>query len=151
MNNRGKKFYNKNEKEVLGRLGFKSTLASGAGWVEKEDGESDVALAQLKTTDAERFTITLKDMHTLEYHAALSRKIPIFINQCLTTDDIYVTVNVNDFPRLKKIILGEEFEATEVIVKSSKQPKAERVVKSSSRGRQQFFKERDEKWQKKRK
>ena len=45
------KFYFRNEKEVLKSLGLTPTPQSGAGWVAKEDGENEIILAQLKSTD----------------------------------------------------------------------------------------------------
>ena len=41
MGKRSTKFYRKNEEEVMRRLGFKPTKNSGAGWIEKEDGQNE--------------------------------------------------------------------------------------------------------------
>lgn len=49
---RSGKFYRKNEAEVMESLGLKPTKNSGSGWVEKEDGQSDEIICQLKSTDA---------------------------------------------------------------------------------------------------
>ena len=38
---RSGKFYSKNEKETLKKLGLKPIAFSGAGWISKEDGESE--------------------------------------------------------------------------------------------------------------
>lgn len=150
---RKQKFYNKNEKLVMKRLGFKPTFASGAGEIEKEDGESAEAIAQLKSTDSESIKISFKDLHELEYHASMSRKIGIFIIQNLQTDELYAMVNVKDFANLKRIILGEEVIANSIVFNEhavSNKTK-QKVVKSSSEGRDDFYKEREEKWTKKQK
>ena len=74
------------------QLGFKPTKASGAGWIEKEDGENKGALAQLKSTDKNSIKINFQDLVVLEHHANISRKIPVFIVQSLQSDDIYLMV-----------------------------------------------------------
>ena len=51
MNKRSTKWYRKNEAEVMHRLGIYPTINSGAGWIQKEDGESDLFMCQLKSTD----------------------------------------------------------------------------------------------------
>ena len=50
---RKQKFWFKNEKRVMKRLGFEPVPGSCSGWVNKEDGENEFALAQLKSTDAD--------------------------------------------------------------------------------------------------
>jgi len=83
---RSKKFWNKNEKEVMRRLGLKPAIASGAGWIEKEDGENEEYIAQLKSTENMNITVSLKDIKTLIYHANVSHKTPVlvlqFLNEC---------------------------------------------------------------------
>ena len=147
---RGKKFYNRNEKETLAKLGFKPTAASGAGWLEKEDGESDVAVSQLKSTDAESYKMTLLDLQKLEYNAGLRRKIGIFITQFLKTGEIYLTVYLRDWENLKRISMGQEIIPNEVLVKQDEIVETinKSVVKSSSQGRKQFYEKRDEEWRK---
>lgn len=78
------------------RLGFKPTKNSGAGDVEKEDGENDVAICQLKSTDAQSISIRLKDLQILEYHASISHKIPVFAIQFLGTGDIWLLTKPKD-------------------------------------------------------
>ena len=41
MVKRSTKFYRKNEAEVMQQLGLKPTKNSGAGWIEKEDGQNE--------------------------------------------------------------------------------------------------------------
>ena len=66
------KFYYRNEKETLRKLGLTPVAGSGSGWIDKEDGESDIALVQLKSTDSSRYTLDMLDMKKLEYHASVS-------------------------------------------------------------------------------
>lgn len=101
MVKRSGKFYRTNEAVIMERLGFKPTKGSGSGWVEKEDGESEFALCQLKSTDANSIRVQLKDLHTLEYHATVSHKMPVFAVQFLGTGDVYLLVrpeHVADIP-----------------------------------------------------
>ena len=74
---RKQKFWFKNEKRVMKRLGFEPVPGSGSGWVNKEDGENEFALVQLKSTDADSYRLNYLDIEKLEYHAAVSHKIPV--------------------------------------------------------------------------
>lgn len=96
MAKRSGKFYRNNERDVMERLGFRPTKGSGSGWVEKEDGENEFALCQLKSTDASSIRVRLQDLHTLEYHAAVSHKLPVFTVQFLGTGDVYLLVKPED-------------------------------------------------------
>ena len=61
MNNkRTGKFYRKNEAEVMKSLGLIPTKNSGSGWIEKEDGQNDYVICQLKSTDAQSIKVTKK-------------------------------------------------------------------------------------------
>ena len=51
------KFWFKNEKRVMKRLGFEPVPGSGSGGVNKEDGENEFALAQLKATEADSYRL----------------------------------------------------------------------------------------------
>ena len=82
-------------------LGFEPAPASGAGWIVKEDGENDLAMVQLKSTDSTRYTLDMLDMKKLEYHANISHKIPIFIVQFLREDRLYAIVPVDNIIDLK--------------------------------------------------
>lgn len=78
------------------RLGFMPVPGSGSGWVNKEDGESDWFMAQLKSTDKNSFTIKREDIDKLEYHAMVSHKVPVFVNEFLGDGEIYLTINLKD-------------------------------------------------------
>ena len=96
MNKRGTKFYRKNENSVMKRLGFKPSRNSGAGWIEKEDGENEYAICQLKSTDSMSISIKQKDLRMLEYHAGVSHKIPVFAIQFLNTGEVWCMVKPED-------------------------------------------------------
>lgn len=104
---RNTKFYRKNEAEVMERLGFSPVANSGAGWISKEDGESDKMLCQLKSTDKESISIKQHDLHTLEIHAAESHKLPVFVFQFLNRDEVWLAVKESDIEAFKNILRGE--------------------------------------------
>lgn len=97
MNKRSTKFYRKNEAEVMKRLGFKPTKNSGAGWVEKCDGQSENFICELKSTDKESYTLKQKTLQELEYHACVAHKTPVFALQFLNRDEIWVAVKEEEF------------------------------------------------------
>ena len=97
MAKRSTRFYRKNEAEVMHRLGINPTINSGAGWIQKEDGESDLFMCQLKSTDNKSISVKQEDINALEYHACTSHKIPIFALQFLTTDSVYVMIPEEEF------------------------------------------------------
>lgn len=94
---RSTKFYRKNEAEVMKRLGFKPTKNSGAGWVEKCDGQSELFICELKSTDKESYTIKQKTLQELEYHACVAHKTPIFALQFLNRDEVWVAITEEEF------------------------------------------------------
>lgn len=96
MIKRQAKFYKRHEKVVMKKLGFEPVVGSGAGWVNKEDGESEFFLAQLKSTDKNSFTIKREDLDKLEYHAKVTHKLPVFVNEFLQDGKIYITISLDD-------------------------------------------------------
>ena len=148
MNKRSGKFYFRNEKETLSKLGLKPAPGSGSGWVAKEDGENDIAMVQLKSTDSSSYRLDMLDMKKLEYHASVSRKLPIFLVQFLKQDKIYAIVEVGDIPDLAialetgSVPPRSFFEEDEI---NEAKPKRQKV-KASVKAREQFFKERSEKF-----
>ena len=108
MSKRSTKFYRKNEAEVMKRLGFSPVVNSGAGWIGKEDGESDKVICQLKSTDRESISIKQHDLHTLEIHAAESHKLPVFAIQFLNRDEVWLAVKESDVEAFKSILRDEE-------------------------------------------
>ena len=148
MRKRSGKFYSRNEKETLSKLGLIPAPMSGAGWVIKEDGENETVMVQLKSTDKSSYRIDLLDIKKLEYHAAVSNKFPIFLIQFLKSDKIYALVDIRDIEGIikeKEIYKEKETSTCEVIQKTQKEVKKE-IVKTSKNSREQFFKERSEKF-----
>lgn len=146
---RSGKFYSKNEKETLKKLGLKPISFSGSGWIDKEDGESEKALVQLKSTEASSYRVDMLDIKKLEYHASVSHKVPIFIIQFLKQDKIYALVNLEDLDDLHDILNSKE----KVIKKKVGDCYEEvtvnkKMIQSSSKARKQFFEEKEKQYAK---
>lgn len=92
MSKRSTRFYRRNEERVMKELGFEPTINSGAGWIAKEDGENEVALCQLKSTDSQSISIKKVDLHALENHSAMSHKVPVFAIQFLDTGEVWCMI-----------------------------------------------------------
>lgn len=158
MNKRSTKFYRKNEAEVMERLGFSPTINSGAGWIEKEDGQNEQCICQLKSTDRQSISIKLNDLHILEQNAVISHKLPVFAFQFLQTDEVWIAIKESDIEAFKDVIQGKEIESnfdifdTESI--DSKEEKRYNIdVKSNSSliARQQFYKQKAEEMEQRKK
>lgn len=149
---RSGKFYYQNEKEVMERLGLKPTKGSGSGWLEKEDGQNEALIAQLKSTDALSIKLALSDIHTLEYNAVIAHKIPVFMVQFLQSNELFLVVKPADISSVAKYLdtgkydcsaknfVTEEFEIDTLEGKKT----AQRVIRSSAKAREKFHKEREE-------
>lgn len=145
MRKRTGKFYSRNEKQVMKSLGFTPAPASGAGWVVKEDGENDLAMVQLKSTDGTRYTLDMLDMKKLEYHAAVSHKIPIFVVEFLKEDRLYAIVPVDNIVDLKDCVETGKI-SDRVTISETEPVTSRRVIKAGSKAREQFYKEREQKY-----
>ena len=147
MPRRSGKFYRKNEAEVMKSLGLMPTKNSGSGWLEKEDGQNEYVIAQLKSTDAESIRVNLKDVNTLFYNSLVAHKLPIFVIQFLQTNDILILVKPADLADIAQYIecgktnihITEDMINTEEI--STSQPPIKII---SSGDRTAFYKEREE-------
>lgn len=148
-------FYRRNESRVMKSLGLVPTKGSGAGWIEKEDGQSEDLIAQLKSTDAESMSLRLLDLHKLEHNAIVAHKLPVFVVQFLKSEDIYMLVKPEYFSEVAEIL-----EQTGITKKASERAepvfdvepeKAEPQVNIASGGksRQKFWEKEQEKWQSK--
>lgn len=104
MQKRSTKWYRKNEVEVMHRLGLKPTRNSGAGWIEKCDGEDRHFLCELKSTDHESFSIKQSVLHVLEHHALEAHKIPLFAFQFINRDEVWVAIKEEDIQAYREII-----------------------------------------------
>ena len=157
MMKRSGKFYRKNEVEVMESLGLKPTKNSGSGWIEKEDGQSEHVICQLKSTDAQSIKINKKDIDTLEHNAAVSHKIPVFSIQFLSSNQTYLLVSPDNLVEAAKYIETGEYTNTDVFLGVDLSEHEDwtsvggKVIKSSSRAREQFNREKEEKFRKVRK
>jgi hypothetical protein len=146
MNNRGKKWYDKNEREVMARLGLQPTKASGAGWIEKEDGQSDKLIAQLKSTDKSSVTIQKQDIDTLRHNALIAHKTPLFVVQFIQSGEIYVLCKLEDVAEINENIFSKSVDTSkqlcyndniEEVCAKKKEQKA--VQQSTSKDREEYF------------
>ena len=151
------KFYRKNEQEVMESLGLKPTKNSGSGWIEKEDGQNDYVICQLKSTDAQSIKVNQKDIRTLEKNAMIEHKIPMFAIQFLNTGEVWLMLKPEDLPDASEYILtgsikenrleqlGIDLEASEDISAIS-----HKSIKSSGSSRERFHEQQSKKYNKKR-
>lgn len=153
---RSGKFYRKNEKEVMEALGLEQTLNSGSGWIEKEDGQSEHVIAQLKSTDAQSIKIELKDIHTLEYNAEVAHKLPVFVVQYLVTGETFLLLkpellsDLAKYLETGKVVDNRLFAIEDVPDTRPGSNPGRRMIKSSSSAREDVRKELDSKYKKKR-
>lgn len=139
------KFYSKNEKEVMKGLGLTPAPASGAGWIVKEDGENELSMVQLKSTDSTRYTLDMLDMKKLEYHAQVSNKIPIFLVQFLQEDRMYAIVPVDSILDLSKALETGHVQER-ISIKSEKLVSSRALIRSSKTSRDKFFEEKEKQY-----
>ena len=144
------KFYSKNEKETLTKLGLVPAPQSGAGWIIKEDGENENAMVQLKSTDSQSYRIDMLDIKKLEYHAEVSHKIPIFLIQFLKQDKIYALIEVNNLEDANSVLKEKEQKRNKYFVDTFLEEPVQnkKIIKSSKKAKEKFYKERGEKYAK---
>jgi len=147
MRKRSGKFYSNNEKKTLESLGFVPSPMSGAGWIVKEDGENDVAMVQLKSTDSSSYRIDILDMKKLEYHAYVSNKVPIFLVQFLKQDKVYAIVDVSNIDDLFEAFNCNKKPEYQKITKIENKNER-KMIRSSKKSRDEFMKERNDKYTK---
>lgn len=151
MPKRSGKFYSKNEKELMQKLGLKPAPASGAGWIIKEDGENDEIMVQLKTTEASSYRITKMDLLKLESHSMVSNKIPMFLIQFIgsKSDRLYAVVELDNIPTVYESLFGKQSHGKQkeniVAIQEYEAPTRKRI-KSGSKARNKFFEERDKQY-----
>lgn len=134
---RSGKFYRRNESEIMIELGLKPTKNSGSGWIEKEDGQNEKIICQLKSTDANSIKINKQDIDTLLYNANVSHKIPVFAINFLSTNETYLVIRPEDLEMVNKYITTGEVPKENHVVKDVKQKKI-KTIKSSAEAREQF-------------
>jgi hypothetical protein len=149
---RSQKWYFQNEKEVMIELGFTPAKGSGSGWIDKEDGENDYLIAQLKSTDKQSYKLNQLDIEKLEYHAMVSRKTPVFVIQFLNKDSRYALMAIDDIPKVAEYIkTGEIIKHSEELILSPeddiKPKKSKPTIKSNANARDKFNKQRQKDWE----
>ena len=151
------KFYRKNEQEVMESLGLKPTKNSGSGWIEKEDGQNDYVICQLKSTDAQSIKVNQKDIRTLEKNAMIEHKIPMFAIQFLNTGEVWLMLKPDDLPDAAEYILTgsikeNRLEQLGIDLETSEDLRAisHKSIKSSGSSRERFHEQQNKKYNKKR-
>lgn len=153
---RSGKFYRKNEEEVMRSLGLQPTKGSGSGWIEKEDGQSENVICQLKSTDASSIRFKLEDWQTLEYNAGVSKKLPVFALQFLQTGDVFLLVRPDDLKAAARFLETGDYKAPETVCdagdgkaqRSSEGLSSTLAVRSADAARDAYMKEQEERWRK---
>lgn len=140
-------------------LGLRPTKNSGSGWIEKEDGQSEHVICQLKSTDASSIKVNKKDLDVLSYNAAVAHKIPVFVVQFLQSNEVYLVVKPEVLCDAAKYIETGEYDTAQScnefigvdlseLEETTVTPK--RVIKSSSSAREEFHQENERKFKKER-
>ena len=149
------KFYRENEREVMEALGLKPTKNSGSGWIEKEDGQNDYVICQLKSTDAQSIKVNQKDIRILEKNARIEHKIPMFAIQFLNTGEVWIMLRPEDISDTSEYILTGDIHNNRlkdlgINLDDSDELESVNVntIKSSSKSREKFFDERNKKYDK---
>lgn len=151
---RSGKFYRKNEAEVMKSLGLKPTKNSGSGWVEKEDGQSEKVICQLKSTDAESIRIYKKDLDVLNYNAAVAHKLPVFAIQFLQSNEVYLLIKPDMLYEAAQYIETGEYNNANTFIDIDLSEHEDmvvipkRIIKSSSKAREQFNEENKKRFKK---
>lgn len=155
MNNQPRtfKFYRKNEQEVMKSLGMQPTKNSGSGWVEKEDGQNDYVICQLKSTDAQSIKVNQKDIRILEGNAQVEHKIPIFAIQFLNTGEVWLMCKPEDLQSAAEVIATGETKVQTGIDLSNRENTTVSVrkkIRGSESGREMFYQSKEAKYKKNR-
>lgn len=149
---RSGKFYRKNEAEVMKMLGLEPTKNSGSGWIEKEDGQSEHIICQLKSTDANSIKINKRDLDVLEHNAAVTHKLPVFAIQFLQSNEVYLLARPDVLCDIAKYIeTGQPPEFLFDLDLSEHEDMSvtpKRIIKSSSNARELFREENEKKFKK---
>jgi len=154
MMKRSGKFYRNNEAEVMERLGLKPTMNSGSGWIEKEDGQSDDVICQLKSTDALSIKVNQRDLDVLQYNAAVVHKLPIFAIQFLGSNETYLIIKpellceAEEYIQTGEYITANEFVGVDLSDHEDMTVIGDKVIKSGSSARERFSKENEKKFKK---
>lgn len=142
------------------KYGLKPTANSGSGWIEKEDGENDRYICQLKSTEKDSIKIDLLDLHKLIYHADIAHKIPVFMVQFIAQNEEYVIMRAEDAQSLCTAREGTQeynyttpkqnaVESLTDALQSVSEFEPKMAVKSDPKAREKYYKEREKLWKRK--
>lgn len=150
---RSGKWYRKNEADVMRQLGLEPTKNSGSGWIEKEDGQSEALICQLKSTDASSIRVVKQDLDTLQHNAHVSHKLPVFAIQFLQSNEVYVVLKPEVLEEVAQylqtgVVERHETEFDEVI-EHAPAPSPKKTIRSSSSAREALAEEYQAKYRKK--
>ena len=155
MMKRSKKFYRKNEREVMSQLGLEPTVNSGSGWIEKEDGQNEAVICQLKSTDAQSISVKLDDIKTLQYNAQTVHKLPVFAIQFLQSNEVFVLVSPQHLQEVAKYLKDGTVSIHDTVFdqigqsEDIKSTGAKKTIRSSNSAREQVRNEMESKNKKK--
>lgn len=148
------KFYRKNEADIMKSLGLKPTVNSGSTWIEKEDGQNDYVICQLKSTDAQSIKINQKDIRVLEENALVAHKLPVFAIQFLNTNEVWLMVKPIDISEIAKFVETGKCVTPKPIIQNSDSEMeciTKTKIKSNANARNAFHDERNKKYEKRKK
>lgn len=132
------------------------TLVLAGSDVEKEDGQNDYVICQLKSTDAQSIKVNQKDIRILEKNARIEHKIPMFAIQFLNTGEVWIMLRPEDISDTSEYILtgdiihNNRLKDLGINLDDSDELESVNVntIKSSSKSREKFFDERNKKYDK---
>lgn len=128
------RYWTKNEKEVMRKLGLRPVPGSGSGELLKEDGENDYIICQLKSTEATSINVKRLDVEKLLYHAELYNKIPVFAIQFINGPMLLATVP-EELGNIAQYLNNDLFERKQIeLVEIPKQKKKKKkIIKASEK------------------
>lgn len=145
MLKRSGKWYRKNEADVMRMLGLEPTKNSGSGWIEKEDGQSEEVICQLKSTDASSIRVSKQDLDTLQHNAYVSHKLPVFTIQFLQSNEVYVVLKPEVLEDVAKYLRTGEYHAVNEfdfdVTEHEPASRPTRMIRSSSSAREDVTRE----------
>ena len=118
--------------------------------IEKEDGQNEYLICQLKSTDHQSISVKQSDIRILEKNAGVSHKIPIFAIQFLNTGEVWLMSKPEDYTEVAKYINTGKCEVPQnvVDVEEVKPQKKKKIITSNVDAREEFNLEQSKKYDK---
>lgn len=122
--------------------------------IEKEDGQNEFVICQLKSTDAQSIKVNQKDIRILEKNARVAHKIPVFAIQFLNTNEVWLLVKPESLTPVSEYLTSGKVSDMDAmygidIVADDLKPKKKVDVKSAEDSRKNFFAEREKEYKNK--